>query len=184
MKGTLISEFTQKHKNIYFFSLWIFTWLKIIFTPSIIFITLKDAFKRNCYVDKHSEEIYQYCPIFLCSLLFTPCIRSFSHALHNIFPTELWPYSVHGRGNTYLRGNYSALCFWLILCVVSAYYSNLPRQAEVVSFREVFLYCSTPCFWGASETLFCFLGPPMRVVMVTVLFLSCRWEVEARKSCR
>lgn len=85
MKGTLISESTQKHKNIYFFSLWIFTWLKIIFTPSIIFITLKDAFKRNCYVDKPSEEIFQYSPSFLCSLLFTPCIRSFSHSIAQYF---------------------------------------------------------------------------------------------------
>lgn len=52
----------------YFFYLWIFIRLKIIFSLSIIFITLKDDFERNCYVDKYSEEMHQYCPNFPCSL--------------------------------------------------------------------------------------------------------------------
>lgn len=53
--------------------------------------------------------------------------------------------------------------------MVSVYYSNWVLQAEVVNFLAVLLYCPPIWFHGASETLFCFRGSPVRVVMVPVL---------------
>lgn len=39
--------------------------------------------------------------------------------------------------------------------MVSANHSNSAWQAKVVKFLEVLLYCPSPCFCSASETLFC-----------------------------